>query len=271
MSSSPPVILTIAGSDCCAGAGLQADLKAISAHGGYGVCAVTAIVSEVPGIVSKVQTVDSHLLADQLRMLIEHYPLSAIKTGMLANRELVKLVAEFLHRYSARKIPLVVDPVMVATSGDRLLDDDAIEVYRSEILPLATVATPNLGEAAALLNRDVSTISDMENAARDFYQHYHCSVILKGGHLSADEDATDLLFDGREVTRQSAPRIPDIDTHGTGCTFSAALATLLGAGHPLPEAFRLAKSYITRAIAESHHWPQPGDIHALNHQPENVA
>ena len=271
MPSSPPVILTIAGSDSCAGAGLQADLKTIAAHGGYGICAVTAIVSEVPGTVSKVLTVEPEFLADQLRLLAENYPIGGIKTGMLANRELVEVVASFLEKFSRREIPLVVDPVMVATSGDSLLDEDAIDLYRSGILPLATVATPNLGEAAALLKRDVKTISDMENAAQEFYRRYQCSVILKGGHLAADEDATDLLFDGQEITRLSTPRIPDIDTHGTGCTFSAALAALLGSDHSLPEAFAIAKRYITDAIAQSHHWPQPGDICALNHQPENVA
>ena len=271
MPSSPPVILTIAGSDSCAGAGLQADLKAITAHGGYGICAVTAIVSEVPGKVSRVLTVEPDLLADQLHLLSENYPIAAIKTGMLANRELVEVVARFLENYSHRAIPLVVDPVMVATSGDSLLDEDAIELYRSGILPLATVATPNLGEAAALLNCEVKTVSDMENAAQEFYRCYQCSVILKGGHLAADEDATDFLFDGQEITRHSTPRIADIDTHGTGCTFSAALAALLGSDHSLTEAFAIAKRYITNAIGQSHHWPQPGDIRALNHQPKNVA
>ena len=281
MPSSPPVILTIAGSDSCSGAGLQADLKAIGAHGGYGICAVTAVVSEVPGVVSKVMTLESDLLADQLEILVDHYPIAAIKTGMLGNSELCEVVANFLDEHSSKLLPVVVDPVMVATSGGSLLAGAAIETYRQRILPHARVATPNLDEAAVLLEREISDVASMESAAREFHERYRCPVIIKGGHLeAATNDATDILFDGETIIRESTPRLADIGTHGTGCTFSAALATILGkesangntgAQGDLASAFTIAKSYITDAIAQSHHWPQPGNIHALNHRPENVA
>lgn len=271
MNSSPPVILTIAGSDCCAGAGLQADLKAIAAQGGYGICAVTAVVSEVPGLVSKVLTVEPDLLNDQLQLLAKNYPIAAIKTGMLGNRQLVQVVVDFLHQNSVAGIPLVVDPVMVATSGDRLLDDNAIELYREHILPLATVATPNLDEAAALLHVTSISLEKAETLAREFQRRFQCPIILKGGHFESHHDSPDLLLDGESLYRETVPRIPKVSTHGTGCTFSASLAAILGAGCPLPEAFSATKRYITAAIAQSHHWPQPGNIHALNHLPENVA
>ena len=271
MASSPPVILTIAGSDSCAGAGLQADIKAIGENGGYGICAVTAIVSEVPGSVSRVLTVEPELLADQLELLVANYPVAAIKTGMLGNRQLVRVVANFLQQYSNTKLPVVVDPVMVATSGDRLLDNDAIDLYRDSILPLSAVATPNLDEATVLLETGPIDSSDAEPVVREFYRRFGCPVILKGGHFENLRDSPDMLFDGTSAFLETARRIPDIDTHGTGCTFSAAIAALLGKGLSLAEAFAAAKAYVTKAIAQSHHWPLPRDIRALNHQPENVA
>lgn len=266
---SPAVILTIAGSDSCAGAGLQADLKTIACLGGYGICAVTAVVSEVPGKVSRVQAMEPEMLADQLRILAEHYPLAAIKTGMLANTELAEVTAGFLETFAKpKKIPLVVDPVMVATSGDRLLDDNAIEVYRSRILPLATLATPNLGEASVLLDRPVTLLEQMEDAAREFHRLYGCATLIKGGHLKDSDKAVDVCFRPGHVSRLNAPFYPDIDTHGTGCTLSAALATFLGMGYTLSDALGHSKMFITKAIEQSFRWSAPATIYALNHFPE---
>ncbi len=270
MLTSPPVILTIAGSDSCAGAGLQADLKAISANGGYGICAVTAIVSEVPHVVSRVQIVEPEMLADQLAILSANYPIACIKTGMLANRELAQITADFLEAQAKHGIRLVVDPVMVATSGDRLLDDAAIDIYRERILPLAGIATPNLAEAETLLDRKIESESEMTEAASDFLKIFGCATLLKGGHLSDDQDAIDIFASPDGVIRLIAPRIPNIDAHGTGCTLSAALAALLGGGAPCNEAVRKAKAYISAAIAQSFHWNEPADISALNHDPDGL-
>ncbi|MCL4166451.1 UNVERIFIED_CONTAM: hypothetical protein GTU68_024468 [Idotea baltica] len=270
MPSSPPVILTIAGSDSCAGAGLQADLKAITANGGYGICAVTAIVSEVPHVVSRVQIVEPEILADQLSILSGNYPIAAIKTGMLANSELSRITADFLEAQVTNRISLVVDPVMVATSGDRLLDDAAVEIYRQRILPLASIATPNLAEAGTLLDRKIESEKDMTEAAADFVAAFGCATLLKGGHLSEDQDAIDIFASNEETVRLTAPRIPGIDAHGTGCTLSAAIATLLGDGQTFSDSVRIAKNYISAAIEQAHHWRELADIRALNHQPDGL-
>lgn len=270
MPSPPPVILTIAGSDSCAGAGLQADLKAIAANGGYGICAVTAIVSEVPHVVSRVQIVEPEMLADQLTILADHYPIACIKTGMLANRQLAQITADFLGDQAKNGIGLVVDPVMVATSGDRLLDDAAIDIYRQQILPLASIATPNLAEAEALLDRKIESEAEMTEAAIDFLKTFGCATLVKGGHLSDDQDAIDIFASKEGITRLVAPRIPDIDAHGTGCTLSAAIATLLGDGETFKDAVTKAKTYISAAIGQSHHWRGRVDICALNHSPDGI-
>ena len=270
MPTSPPVILTIAGSDSCAGAGLQADLKAIAANGGYGICAVTAIVSEVPHVVNRVQVVEPEMLASQLQILASHYPVACIKTGMLANLQLAQITADFLADQANAGIGLVVDPVMVATSGDRLLDDAAIEIYRQRILPLADIATPNLAEAETLLDQKIESETDMTEAAAEFLDRFDCATLLKGGHLSDDQDAVDIFVSREGVVRLAAPRTPNVDAHGTGCTLSAALATLLGAGESFNNAVAKAKRYISAAINQSHHWTGPSDIRALNHTPDGL-
>jgi len=267
MATSPPVILTIAGSDSCAGAGLQADLKAITANGGYGICAVTAIVSEVPHEVSRVQIVAPEMLADQLAILGANFPIACIKTGMLANRELARITADFLDEQTKRGIGLVVDPVMVATSGDRLIDDDAIELYRQRILPLASIATPNLAEAETLLDRKIASEIEMTDAAAEFQNAFGCAALLKGGHLSADQDAIDIFASPDGIVRLTAPRLPDIDAHGTGCTLSAAIAALLGSGESPVNAVTKAKTYISAAIGGSFRWNELAEISALNHNP----
>ncbi|MCB1228999.1 MAG: bifunctional hydroxymethylpyrimidine kinase/phosphomethylpyrimidine kinase [Verrucomicrobiae bacterium] len=266
-----PVALTVAGSDSSSGAGLQADLKTFAAHDVYGLGAVTAVVAEIPGKVVAWEAVSPDLLARQMEVVDEGFAIGAAKTGMLATPAGVETVSDFLEARTGR-FPVVVDPVMVASSGDVLLEPEAIDSYRRRLLPLAAVATPNLAEIAVLLNREVAEVvaMDMETAARDFFDRYGCPVLVKGGHWQSGAEAVDLWWDGREWERFAAPRVIDVDTHGTGCTLSAAIAANLSLGYPVIEAIRRAKRYITAAIIEAHTWSKPAAIRALNHFPKEV-
>ena len=258
--TAPAVALTIAGSDSSAGAGLQADLKTFLTLGVYGLSAVTCVVAEVPGKVTRLAAVDPAMVREQIELLLASFPIRAIKTGLLFSTEIVEIVADILAE-RARKIPLVIDPVMVATSGDRLLETAAIDAYRTRLFPLATLVTPNMAEAAALIGRPVRTLEEMRLAVRRMQSDYGTQILLKGGHLGG-RAAIDLLFDGRAITEFSAPFIGGVATHGTGCTYSAAIAAGLAGGAPLQEAIARAKKFVSRAIAEHFVW---GDVQALNH------
>ena len=263
-SAAPAVALTIAGSDCSAGAGLQADLKTFSALGVFGVTAVTCVVAEVPGKVSRIDAVDTSNVREQIELLLASFPIGAIKTGLLFSAEVVEVVATILAKRAA-KIPLVVDPVMVATSGDALLQPQAIECYQTRLFPLATLVTPNLPEAAALSGRPVRDLGEMKTVGNELARKFATRILLKGGHLGGDV-ATDLLCDGTAVVEFSAPFVPGVSTHGTGCTYSAAIAARLALGDSLEEAVRRAKDFVSRAIREYFSWPtSSGEIHALNH------
>ena len=264
-----PVALTIAGSDSSAGAGAQADLKTFSALGVYGLTAITCVVSETPGKVQRIQAVDADVVADQIKLLLESFPVAAIKTGMLYSAEIVEIVARALRDWSVGEgsaIPLVVDPVMVATSGDLLLRKDAIESYERELFPLATLVTPNLDEAATLLGHPISDRDAMRNAGERLLAKYKVPVLMKGGHLGGN-DALDLLFTESGMVEYSAPFTRNVNTHGTGCTYSAAIAAGLAAGLPLDQATARAKRFITGAIAQHLGWRSSSGahIHALNH------
>lgn len=259
-----PVALTIAGSDCSAGAGLQADLKTFSAHGIYGLTAVTCIVAEVPGKVTRIQPVDMANLADQLRLLFAAFPVAAVKTGMLHSAEVIALVARVISSLTKRP-PLVVDPVMVATSGDALVKGDAVAAYERLLFPLATLITPNLDEAAVLLGRKICRRGHLRPAAEVLRSKYGCSVLLKGGHLRGTE-AVDVLRDEAGFTEYRAPFVPGISTHGTGCTFSAAITAGLASGKSLRQSVASGKKYVTRAIAHSFRWGRGRNrVDALNH------
>jgi hydroxymethylpyrimidine/phosphomethylpyrimidine kinase len=269
-----PVALTIAGSDSSAGAGLQADLKAFAAHGVYGLCAVTSVVAEIPGEVVAWEAVDPVLLRQQLDCVASGFPIGAAKTGMLATPALVDAVCAFLWEWRGR-FPVVVDPVMVASSGDRLLVEAAIAGYRERLLPMAAVATPNLAEAAVLLDVEMADLQNgsLEDAAREFSDRYRCPVLIKGGHWQQGDDAVDVLWDGASIHRFAARRIGGVDTHGTGCTLSAAIAAQLARGRPLVEAIDGAKRYITAAITQALVWSREGKadgIRVLNHFPVGV-
>lgn len=240
-----PIALTIAGSDPSGGAGIQADLKAFSALGVYGASVIAALAAENTREVIAVHFLPRDIVEAQLVAVFADIPPQAIKIGMLGNTQTVETVARFLKKHPG--FPIVLDPVMVAKSGDKLLEDDAIAALREQLLPLATLITPNLPEAAELLGRAVESRDDMEAAARDLLALGCKAVLLKGGHLAGDT-SEDVLVTPTETHWFSAPR-HDRQIHGTGCTLSAAIAAGIAKGLPLKEAVQEAKSYISAAIA----------------------
>jgi hydroxymethylpyrimidine/phosphomethylpyrimidine kinase len=236
--------LTIAGSDSGGGAGIQADLKTFSALGVFGMSAITAITAQNTTAVTAVFELPPDLVAAQIDAVLTDIGADAVKTGMIANSDIIRVVAAKLREYGVSA--LVVDPVMVATSGDRLLREDAVAALKSELLPLATVVTPNLPEAEMLTGRTVGTLDEMRDAARAIVGLGARSAVVKGGHL--DGDAIDIFYDGSDFAELRAPRIDTTSTHGTGCTLAAAIAALLARGEPLPAAISGAKTYLTAAL-----------------------
>jgi hydroxymethylpyrimidine/phosphomethylpyrimidine kinase len=264
-SSSPPVALTIAGSDSSAGAGIQADLKTFSALGVYGITAVTCVVAEIPGKVARIEPLSSEIVRAQIEVLAKNFPIAAIKTGLLCSAEIISTVARAIADLT-RKVPLVVDPVMIATSGDRLLEPDAIQSYESELFPLATLIAPNLDEAAELLGQKIQDRQTMERAARALSEKYGVAVLLKGGHLFG-EQAVDLLFANGKLVEFAAPFVHDVATHGTGCTYSGAITAGLANGLSLDDAIARAKEFVSMSIAQRLRWVSRSgeNLDALNH------
>ncbi|MBX6322195.1 MAG: bifunctional hydroxymethylpyrimidine kinase/phosphomethylpyrimidine kinase [Rhodospirillaceae bacterium] len=239
-------VLTIAGTDPSGGAGIQADLKTFSALGAYGASVVTALVAQNTRGVRDVRLVEPAFVAAQIDAVFEDVRIDAVKIGMVGTAAIAETVAAALQRHRARNI--VLDPVMVAKSGDRLLAEDAVAAVRDRLVPLADVVTPNLPEAAVLLGRDgPADDAAMPAMARDLHRLGPRRVLLKGGHLDGPE-STDLMFDGATLTPLTARRIATRNTHGTGCTLSAAIAALLPRLEPA-EAVRRAKAYLTAALA----------------------
>ncbi len=255
------MVLSIAGSDCSSGAGAQADLKTFSALGCYGLTALTAVVAEVPGKVERIELLDAKMVEAQIRTLDGAFPIAAAKTGMLGGRQQIDAVICAWESLAKRDVPLVVDPVMVATSGARLMDEDALELLISGLFPLAKLITPNLAEAAALLGKNITTRSEMEAGASELMQRHGCAVLLKGGHLIGD-DAPDVLVTENEIYWIEGKRIHGVRTHGTGCTYSAAITAGVARGLSLIEAVRQAKLFVSAAISQHFRW---GDVDALNH------
>jgi len=268
-SAATAVALTIAGSDSSAGAGIQADLKTFGALGVYGLTAITCIVAETPGLVAEIEAVSAEMVCAQMEVLLKSFPVAAIKTGLLFSGEIVSAVAQTLRTHGARATStLVIDPVMVATSGDLLLRDDAVEAYERELFPLAALVTPNLDEAARLLGEPIGDLQAMRTAGARLTDKYRIPVLLKGGHLSG-EDAIDLLFHAGNVVEFSAPFSRGIATHGTGCTYSAAITAGLASGLSLEGAVRRAKKFVTATIAQHLSWETASGVslHTLNHSP----
>ncbi len=242
-----PVALTIAGSDPSGGAGIQADLKTFTALGVYGATVITALTAQNTLGVTCVHGVPEAFIGRQIDAVAGDLRIGALKTGMLGDRATVAAVVAGIKRHGLR--PLVVDPVMVATSGDVLLAPDAVEAVRGDLIPLARLITPNLHEAARLLDEPVAaSLSALEDQARRLAKLGAGAVLVKGGH-GAGPEAIDILIDEGVITRLSAPRIPTRNTHGTGCTLSAAITAWLAKGHTLAEAVSAAKAYLSRAIA----------------------
>lgn len=238
--------LTIAGSDSGGGAGIQADLKTFSAFRVFGMSVITAVTAQNSVGVQGVENLAPAFVALQLRSVLGDFDVDAAKCGMLSTGPIIDALADVLTEHPIAN--LVVDPVMVAKSGDPLLRPDAREALVRRLLPLALVVTPNVPEAEALAGIPVASREDMEEAARRIHALGPRQVLVKGGHLKGD--AVDLLWNGRAFTAYSAPRLDSTNTHGTGCTLSAAIAAGLALGRPLPEAVREAKAYVTAAIRE---------------------
>src|SRR3954465_668400 len=253
---SPPIPLTAAGSDSSAGAGIQADLKTFTALGLYGLTAVTCVVAEVPRKVSRIEPVTGRMVREQIEVLLKDFRVNAIKTGLLCSAEIVCFVADAINDHkkkTARSIPLVVDPVMIATTGDNLLEAEAVEAYKNKLFPLATLITPNLDEAALLLDTTIGDRRQMATAAKALAKEYRASILVKGGHLRG-EKAIDLLFHQGDLREFSAPFVRGVKTHGTGCTYSAAITAGLASGFSLEQAITRAKKFVTESIKGRFRW-----------------
>ena len=243
-----PCALTIAGSDSGGGAGVQADLKTFAALQVHGTSVITCVTAQNPRQVLGVEVCRPASVRRQLEAVFSGLPPAAVKTGMLHSAPIVRTVAEFLRR---RNVPLVVDPVMISTSGARLLLPPAVKAMCDNLLPLATVVTPNLDEAAALTGIKLQKVEDLRKAAKALRHRFGCAALVKGGHLRGLKEAVDIFYDGRQELLLTAPFIPGISTHGTGCTYSAALTGWLARGSSLTDAVVRAKTFITQAIVQS--------------------
>lgn len=259
ISGPPAVALTIAGSDSGGGAGIQADLKTFADFGLHGTSAITALTAQNTQGVQGVFNVSPEFVAQQIRSVLTDFGVAAIKTGMLANALIVKRVAAELA--PKEKIPLVVDPVMVATSGDPLLERDAVAALCSQLIPLAEVLTPNIPEAELLLERKIPDLDAMHAAGEALLGLGCGAVVMKGGHLPGDE-VVDLLITNKGETACRHPRLP-VEAHGTGCTFAAALAAGLGLEHSVEEAFKAASQYVAERLAQGSR-PGKGSVTVLN-------
>jgi hydroxymethylpyrimidine/phosphomethylpyrimidine kinase len=265
-----PVALTIAGSDSGAGAGIQADLKTFAALGVYGLTVITAVTAQNTLGVRAVQEIDPDVIRAQLDAVAEDFAVVALKTGMLSSSAIIEAVADGIQRHQLA--PLVIDPVMVAKSGDRLLQPEAVEGLRNRLLPLAAVVTPNLPEAEVLAGMRIRTRADRVVAGRAILALGARSVVVKGGH-GGEDPVVDMLVDRDGVTEFAASRIATDQTHGTGCTFSAAITAGLARGLTLTRAVEEARTYISRALVEApglghghgplQHYPVSDGVHAV--------
>lgn len=236
--------LTIAGSDSSGGAGIQADIKTMTCNGVYAMSAITALTAQNTTGVTAIQEVSPDFLKEQIKDVVTDIFPDAVKTGMVSSSALIKTIAESIKEFNLKNI--VVDPVMIATSGAKLISDDAIETLEKELLPLSTVITPNIPEAQVLSGTEITSEKEMQDAAELINKKFNCAVLLKGGHNL--NDANDYLFDGSEGTWFYGKRINNPNTHGTGCTLSSAIASNLAKGFSLPQSVKNAKDYISGAL-----------------------
>ena len=242
-------VLTIAGSDSSGGAGIQADLKTFSARGVYGMSAITALTAQNTMGVQRVYEIAPSFVGDQIDSVMLDIGVDAWKIGMLANTEIIRIVADRARKYNIKL--LVIDPVMIAKSGDFLLKPAATEALISKLIPLAYVITPNHHEAQVLTNISIKNLTDARKAAKEIHKQGAQNVVIKGGHLPDIQNAIDLLYDGTNFTEFHAPRINTKNTHGTGCTFASAIAAELAKGNDIKSAVHIAKAYLTAAIQKA--------------------
>ncbi len=249
-----PVALTIAGSDSGGGAGIQADLKTFAALGVHGASAIACLTAQNPKRVLGIETISPKMLRQQLEAVFEELHPRAVKTGMLFSAENISIIANFFNnRQSAiGNRQLVIDPILVSTSGAKLLEPKALKILEDKLLPLAALVTPNLSEAEILSGRKIFSLEEMSAAARKIHAQFGCAVLIKGGHLKNSDQATDLFFDGKTGFTLSAPFVKNLRTHGTGCTYSAAICAVLALGKNLPQAVQIGKRFVTDAIADSY-------------------
>lgn len=240
-------VLTIAGSDSSGGAGIQADLKTFSAHGVYGMSVITAVTAQNTQGVFAVEDISRNVIAKQIEAIFDDIEVDGVKIGMVSQVQTIEVIAEQLRHYLPEII--VLDPVMVSKSGFHLLNPLAEATLIKELLPMATIVTPNIPEAEVMTNMSIRTLKQMEESAKAIYQMGAKNILLKGGHL--EHESTDILYDGREFNYFSSPRIETKNTHGTGCTLSSAITANLALGYTLSQAVSLAKEYITIAIHHS--------------------
>jgi len=241
------IVLTIAGSDSSGGAGIQADIKAISALGSYAATAITSITAQNTLGVQGIHPIPTDMVRQQIESVMDDLHPEVLKIGMVCNKDIALTTAECIRKYRPKWV--VYDPVMVSTSGNKLMTDDTIDIIRQELIPLTSLITPNLHEARILSGLDVKSKDEMENCAELLGKSYRCSVLIKGGHLEEDK-MSDVLYTAEEQRcfHYCAPKIESHNLHGTGCTLSSAIATKLSQGHSLKEAIALAKDYVTKAI-----------------------
>jgi len=244
-----PIALTIAGSDSGGGAGIQADLKTFAGLAVHGLTVLTSVTAQNPRRVLGIEPCSPKIVRLQMEAVFHGFRPLAVKTGMLFSGSIVRAVAQFLSKFP--RAVLVVDPVMVSTSGAHLLKPDACKALCADLFPLAALITPNLREAEVLLGRNLRNVEDLRTAARELHRRFGCAVLAKGGHLRGLKQAVDIFYDGKDELLLSAPFIHGVKTHGTGCTYSAAITACLARGLSLADSVRKAKAYITRAIALS--------------------
>jgi hydroxymethylpyrimidine/phosphomethylpyrimidine kinase len=246
--------LTIAGSDSGGGAGIQADLKTFAALGVHGASAIACLTAQNPRRVLAIEPCSPKMLRLQIEAVFEELKPAAVKTGMLFSKENVRVVADFFRnsKLKTKNLRLIVDPLMISTSGAPLLEPAAMKVLTQKLLPLAALVTPNLAEAEILAGQKISTVEAMRAAARTIHSRFGGAVLVKGGHLKNAREAADIFFDGKTELLLSASFVKGVRTHGTGCTYSAAICAALALGHDLPQAVVVGKNFITTAIANSY-------------------
>ena len=248
--SKQPCALTIAGSDSGGGAGVQIDLKVLASLGVHGTSAITCVTAQNPKQVTAIQACKADIVRAQIDAVFEGFSPKAVKTGMLYSASVIRAVAEFF-RSRKNPLPLIVDPVMVATSGARLLRPSAQRALTVELLPLASLVTPNLSEAEIVTGDKIVEVEELRAAARKIYSQFGCAALVKGGHLRGLDDAVDFYFDGDTELLLKAPFVKGVSTHGTGCSYSAAIAGYMALGCELSYAVEMAKQHITQSIAQS--------------------